>query len=230
MSRRRVRHGPTIRGCTLLSVTTLDRTCRVQRMTVPGSGTTWTVLGGDHVVVGPAEEFLEFLRVQGSSPGRTSAQHGSMAWPSQEHRADRVRQGRGDNQLGLLVADRPRPAGPRLVGQPSQPLPQEPAPPLRHHVPRNAQLSRHGTDRPALGVAAARRRAMATSRHPVLAVVADALRLLSCRVRGGDVHPGDQAERRREGDVDRLPRPPDGRREMEERDDARPGRDRDPVP
>jgi hypothetical protein len=29
---------------------------------------TWTVLDGSHRVVGPAEEFLEFLRVQGTSP------------------------------------------------------------------------------------------------------------------------------------------------------------------
>ena len=33
-----------------------------------GGAVTWTVLGDDHRVVGPAEEFLEYLRVQGTSP------------------------------------------------------------------------------------------------------------------------------------------------------------------
>jgi hypothetical protein len=35
---------------------------------LPGGGLTWTVLGPDHCVVGPAEEFREYLRVQGTSP------------------------------------------------------------------------------------------------------------------------------------------------------------------
>ncbi len=37
-------------------------------MVLPGGAATWTVLGPDHGVVGPAEEFLEYLRVQGTSP------------------------------------------------------------------------------------------------------------------------------------------------------------------
>lgn len=37
-------------------------------MVPPGGVATWTVLGPDHGVVGPAEEFLEYLRVQGTSP------------------------------------------------------------------------------------------------------------------------------------------------------------------
>ena len=35
---------------------------------LPGGAATWTVLDPDHRVVTPAEEFLEYLRVQGTSP------------------------------------------------------------------------------------------------------------------------------------------------------------------
>jgi hypothetical protein len=35
---------------------------------LPGGAVTWTVLDQDGRVAGPAEEFLEFLRVQASSP------------------------------------------------------------------------------------------------------------------------------------------------------------------
>ena len=38
--------------------------CRVQRLVLAGGERLWTVLGGDHRPVGPAEEFLEYLRVQ----------------------------------------------------------------------------------------------------------------------------------------------------------------------
>lgn len=41
---------------------------RVQRLTLPGGEPTWTVLGRDHLVVEPAEEYLEFLRAQEFSP------------------------------------------------------------------------------------------------------------------------------------------------------------------
>src|ERR1700758_5467401 len=40
----------------------------VQPVEVPGGDRTWTVLGADHRQVGPAEEFLEYHRVTGSSP------------------------------------------------------------------------------------------------------------------------------------------------------------------
>ena len=49
-------------------MTDVDGECRSQRVALPGGAVTWTVLGCDHRVVGPAEEFLEYLRVQGSSP------------------------------------------------------------------------------------------------------------------------------------------------------------------
>ena len=38
--------------------------CRAQRLVLAGGERLWTVLGGDHRPVGPAEEFLEYLRVQ----------------------------------------------------------------------------------------------------------------------------------------------------------------------
>ena len=41
---------------------------RVQAVDVAGGGRTWTVLGDDHAVVAPVEEFLEHHRVLGSSP------------------------------------------------------------------------------------------------------------------------------------------------------------------
>ena len=56
----------------------------------------------------------------------------------------------GDDLLHLLIADEPGPARPRLVSQPLQPVLQEPAPPLRHHVPGNTQLSGNRTHRPAI--------------------------------------------------------------------------------
>jgi hypothetical protein len=39
----------------------------VQRVVLPGGTVTWTVLEENARVAGPAEEFLEFLRVQGVS-------------------------------------------------------------------------------------------------------------------------------------------------------------------
>ena len=40
----------------------------MQRLNLPEGGHTWTVLGRDHRVVEPAEEYLEYLRAQRSSP------------------------------------------------------------------------------------------------------------------------------------------------------------------
>src|SRR5659263_524929 len=50
---------------TLRDVTQGSAGCRVQRVVLPGVG---KVLGADHRPVGPAEEYLEFLRVQAVSP------------------------------------------------------------------------------------------------------------------------------------------------------------------
>src|SRR5260221_1899207 len=57
----------------------VDGECRTQRVTLPGGAATWTVLGGDHRVVGPAEEFLEYLRVQGTSPNTVKSYARALA-------------------------------------------------------------------------------------------------------------------------------------------------------
>ena len=66
-------------AATLQYVTDVDGECRTQRVTLPGSGATWTVLGPDHGVVGPAEEFLEYLRVQGTSPNTVKSYARALA-------------------------------------------------------------------------------------------------------------------------------------------------------
>ena len=48
-------------------------------MVLPGGAATWTVLGPDHGVVGPAEEFLEYLRVQGTSPNTVKSYARALA-------------------------------------------------------------------------------------------------------------------------------------------------------
>ena len=48
-------------------------------MALPGGAATWTVLGDDHRVVGPAEEFLEYLRVQGTSPNTVKSYARALA-------------------------------------------------------------------------------------------------------------------------------------------------------
>ena len=52
---------------------------RVQRIAPPGNAVTWTVLDDGHRVVGPAEEFLEFLRVQGTSPNTVKSYARALA-------------------------------------------------------------------------------------------------------------------------------------------------------
>ncbi|HEX8007901.1 MAG TPA: site-specific integrase, partial [Trebonia sp.] len=56
----------------------VDGECRTQRVVLPGEAT-WTVLGPDARVVGPAEEFLEYLRVQGSSPNTVKSYARALA-------------------------------------------------------------------------------------------------------------------------------------------------------
>jgi hypothetical protein len=51
----------------------------VQRLALPGGTATWTVVGADHGVVGPAEEFLEYLRVQGTSPNTVKSYARALA-------------------------------------------------------------------------------------------------------------------------------------------------------
>ena len=60
-------------------MTKVSEECRVQRVAVPGAAVTWTVLGRDHLAVGPAEEFLEFLRAQGTSPNTVKSYARALA-------------------------------------------------------------------------------------------------------------------------------------------------------
>ncbi len=52
---------------------------RVQRVTLPDGDRTWTVLAAGHLVVGPAEEFLEFLRATGRSPNTVKSYARALA-------------------------------------------------------------------------------------------------------------------------------------------------------
>ncbi|MDJ0346452.1 tyrosine-type recombinase/integrase [Streptomyces sp. H10-C2] len=52
---------------------------RTQRLTLGGGEQTWTVLGCDHQVVGPAEEYLEYLRVQKASPNTVKSYARALA-------------------------------------------------------------------------------------------------------------------------------------------------------
>jgi site-specific recombinase XerD len=75
---------------------------RVQAVDVPGGGRTWTVLGDDHLVIEPVEEFLEHHRVLGSSPNtvRSYAKSLQLWW------AHLAREGVGweDPSVGALRA------------------------------------------------------------------------------------------------------------------------------
>jgi integrase len=51
----------------------------VQRLAFSSGERTWTVLGSDHLVVGPAEEYLEYLRVQRASPNTVKSYARALA-------------------------------------------------------------------------------------------------------------------------------------------------------
>ena len=51
----------------------------MQRLVLAGGERSWTVLGGDHRPVGPAEEFLEYLRVQRVSPNTVKSYARALA-------------------------------------------------------------------------------------------------------------------------------------------------------
>jgi hypothetical protein len=57
----------------------LSRGFRTQRLTLGEGERTWTVLGRDHRVVGPAEEYLEYLRVQKVSPNTVKSYARALA-------------------------------------------------------------------------------------------------------------------------------------------------------
>jgi len=75
---------------------------RVQAVDVAGGGRTWTVLGDDHGVIAPVEDFLEHHRVLGSSPNtvRSYAKGLELWW------AFLAREGAGweDPTVGMLRA------------------------------------------------------------------------------------------------------------------------------
>jgi integrase len=52
---------------------------RSQRLTLPSGERTWTVLGADHRMVEPAEEFLEYLRAQRASPNTVKSYARALA-------------------------------------------------------------------------------------------------------------------------------------------------------
>jgi integrase len=54
-------------------------TCRVQRLVLSDGAFTWTVLGRDHLVVEPAEEYLEYLRAQRASPNTVKSYARALA-------------------------------------------------------------------------------------------------------------------------------------------------------
>lgn len=67
---------------TLLNVTTVAEllgVCRVQRLALSGGGRTWTVVGRDHRLIGPAEEYLEYLRAQRVSPNTVKSYARALA-------------------------------------------------------------------------------------------------------------------------------------------------------
>lgn len=53
----------------------------VQRVMLDGQRT-WTVVGEDHLPVGPAEEYLEFLRVAQQSSPNTVRSYASLLAPA----------------------------------------------------------------------------------------------------------------------------------------------------
>jgi integrase len=52
---------------------------RSQRLTLPSGERTWTVLGADHRMVEPAEEYLEYLRAQRASPNTVKSYARALA-------------------------------------------------------------------------------------------------------------------------------------------------------
>ena len=66
-----------MRGVTTATVGT--GSCRAQGLTLPSGERSWTVLGAGHRVVGPAEEYLEYLRAQQVSPNTVKSYARALA-------------------------------------------------------------------------------------------------------------------------------------------------------
>ena len=64
-------------GSTLISGPVAD--CRTQRVTGSDGDRTWTVLDGEHRVVVPVEQFLEYLRMLGRSPNTVKSYARALA-------------------------------------------------------------------------------------------------------------------------------------------------------
>lgn len=65
---------------TLVSVTNATAgPCRSQQLVLADGERTWTVVGRDHLPVAPAEEYLEYLRVQGNSPNTVKSYARALA-------------------------------------------------------------------------------------------------------------------------------------------------------
>src|SRR6266704_3375625 len=63
-----------------------DFPCHTQRLALPAGVVTWTVLNDGHQVISAAEEFLEYLRVQGTSPNTVKSYARALAlWWSYLH-------------------------------------------------------------------------------------------------------------------------------------------------
>ena len=59
--------------------TPMTGACRTQRVVLPGGERTWTVLDGEHRVVEPAEQYLEYLRMLGRSPNTVKSYARALA-------------------------------------------------------------------------------------------------------------------------------------------------------
>ena len=64
----------------MTTVTVAVGTCRAQRLTLSTGERTWTVLGKDHCMVEPAEEYLEYLRAQQASPNTVKSYARALAF------------------------------------------------------------------------------------------------------------------------------------------------------
>jgi integrase len=63
----------------MTTATTKAFSYRSQRLTLPSGERTWTVLGKDHRMVEPAEEYLEYLRAQRASPNTVKSYARALA-------------------------------------------------------------------------------------------------------------------------------------------------------
>jgi integrase len=62
-----------------MTTVTAEPVCRVQRLALPQGEPTWTVLGLDHRVIEPAEEYLEYLRARAMSPNTVKSYARALA-------------------------------------------------------------------------------------------------------------------------------------------------------